>query len=621
MVKVREQLTQPEAGWKRYDDSSPSFRYVGYTAVNVPTEPVYNGTYHGAGTRFKHELSFDFIGTKFRIIASVSDTYLDASMEVYIDNQLVDEFITYQKTYQSQTLIFEQVNLPYKRYKVKIKQKTPSSNSLSYDYRFDALDIDDSGRLLHPEEVTDIEDLEIGKRIRCHYQANSNAIGTFSGLGKETSDFISPISSSTPNGDFYFIMVEDSNRKKKLIADRNIQHSISWDTLNSAGIASGSGINISKTAFGNDGSTMIAITDLGLTVTDTENNSGGSYRSVRATNGVSRGKWYYEAYCLSTENNFGGFRVITGLIDKTSNLTSGNGRNDEEFIASVNKVSAISSVSGNTLPDNSTTGITISAGDTVGVAFDLDHGRISFYKNGALAGVKTIETNVEWYPFSSSKWISKASYNFGSHPFKFSPPAGFLPYAESVFQGNSLSVCIMAGGISSSDTDNEWSKYIVNSTLNGTITAGDNNIWNWNGIGSWTSSTQTIATRRVRRGYGTVSGYYADGATLSETSNTSNQNGFRPELIIENHNLFKTFIKLNDSYYIWTNNEWSSVSPTLPTKEAFKSMGMNDLSILDRKSTFFKKVMREDGTIDNGKLFKSTIDLKKYIEIKSINVK
>lgn len=42
-----------------------------------------------------------------------------------------------------------------------------------------------------------------------------------------------------------FICVDrDYLGRWKLIADRNIQHSISWDTLNSAGVANGSGLPI-----------------------------------------------------------------------------------------------------------------------------------------------------------------------------------------------------------------------------------------------------------------------------------------------------------------------------------------------------------------------------------------
>ncbi|GED17654.1 hypothetical protein D1872_202580 [compost metagenome] len=37
---------------------------------------------------------------------------------------------------------------------------------------------------------------------------------------------------------------------------------------------------------------------------------------------------------------------------------------------------------------------------------------------------------------------------------------------------------LLTGGVSSTDKENEWDQYIVNSSLNGTIIPGDNAVWN-----------------------------------------------------------------------------------------------------------------------------------------------
>jgi len=85
--------------------------------------------------------------------------------------------------------------------------------------------------------------MNIGDRIVCNYVATSNSFGSFSQLGTSINTEIPVASTATPNGKFYFIMVGyDSKGNKKLIADRNIQSSISWDVLNANGIASGSGL-------------------------------------------------------------------------------------------------------------------------------------------------------------------------------------------------------------------------------------------------------------------------------------------------------------------------------------------------------------------------------------------
>ena len=96
------------------------------------------------------------------------------------------------------------------------------------------------------------------------------------------------------------------------------------------------------------------------------------------------------------------------------------------------------------------------------------------------------------------------------------------------FDNYKFTIRLPSGGINSSDkTDNEWDQYIVNSTLNGAIsTPGDNTVWNWQNIYSWTSTTPTTSSgKRVMRG----------NATVSQNSNATSTSayGFRPVLLIE----------------------------------------------------------------------------------------
>lgn len=78
---------------------------------------------------------------------------------------------------------------------------------------------------------TNILDMQIGDYIPCKYVASSGAIGVFSELGTSTGTEIPVASTATPTGLFYFIKVD----KGLLIADRVVQHSISWDMLNITG--------------------------------------------------------------------------------------------------------------------------------------------------------------------------------------------------------------------------------------------------------------------------------------------------------------------------------------------------------------------------------------------------
>jgi hypothetical protein len=194
---------------------------------------------------------------------------------------------------------------------------------------------------------TSLNEMQIGDKISCEYVASSGSIGTFSNIGSATKGFLSVTTpSSTPNGSFYFIHTGyDHKGRMKLVADRNIQSSITWDTLNTSGIATRSGVKI-----------------------------------------------YFS-------------------------------------------------------------GITM--------------------------------------------------FNF--------------------------SIRLLTGGTNSGDTDNEWNKIIVSSTLGETISAGDNSVWNWNGLNSWTFSTYSASSaNRTLRGN--------TAASTWSSSGTSGTAYFRPVLVIENLN-------------------------------------------------------------------------------------
>lgn len=96
---------------------------------------------------------------------------------------------------------------------------------------FTGIKINRYGRAYHPQEVTQVEDLTIGKRIRCHYNAKYNMVGEFSALGEECATHLPVEAKRQPSGDFYFIMVDEIAGDKKLIADRNIQNYVSWKTI------------------------------------------------------------------------------------------------------------------------------------------------------------------------------------------------------------------------------------------------------------------------------------------------------------------------------------------------------------------------------------------------------
>lgn len=189
---------------------------------------------------------------------------------------------------------------------------------------------------------------------------------------------------------------------------------------------------------------------------------------------------------------------------------------------------------------------------------------------------------------------------------------------------------LLTGGISSTDTDNEWDKYIVNSTLGGTIVAGDDNVWNWNQttLTSWASTTPStsvdVASTRVFRGTngsGTSVSAWGRNSSGLTASTAGIKFSFRSVLLIETLIANKTFIQFNGAYQKWM-DAWQAISSTLPTKDIFINDGMDNLDVLDRKPKIFIQDMPTDGVaVGNGLVYKSTVDLNKYFDIIKMEVK
>lgn len=88
--------------------------------------------------------------------------------------------------------------------------------------------------------------------------------------------------------------------------------------------------------------------------------------------------------------------------------------------------------------------------------------------------------------------------------------------------------------------------------------------------------------------------------------------------------IYKLFIKVNNEYKVYKSS-WKTILTTLPSLDTFKSEGMDDLSVLDRKTTSFVLPM-DDNTasgevLGNGKVFKEKVDLRRHFEIVSISTK
>ena len=178
----------------------------------------------------RSQLKFKFQGTKLQILGANQAKEL-LELKITIDGK--PKIVTIKDTLDQelydlfrQQILFEILNLKNTMHEVTVEVLSESP-----DFTFMGAVINEDGRAYHIHEVERIEDLTVGKRIRCHYEAGFNEVGKFSGFGEELSSLLPIEALAKPSGDFYFIMVDETVGEKKLIADRNVQHSISWIQL------------------------------------------------------------------------------------------------------------------------------------------------------------------------------------------------------------------------------------------------------------------------------------------------------------------------------------------------------------------------------------------------------
>ncbi len=148
------------------------------------------------------------------------------------------------------------------------------------------------------------------------------------------------------------------------------------------------------------------------------------YGGVRATEGVSTGKWYWEVKYDS------GTSIDVGIANKEAALKTWTGNSIDENIRCYYSV--------NGLMSNGEYGSSFTFGDIVGVALDMDNGIVSFHKNGVYQGIvlNDIKSLGVVYPLIStgSSTGGTGTANFGATPFNYVIPEGYLPYNESVIE-------------------------------------------------------------------------------------------------------------------------------------------------------------------------------------------
>ena len=139
--------------------------------------------------------------------------------------------------------------------------------------------------------------------------------------------------------------------------------------------------------------------------------------TVRSTIGKSSGKWYWEC----AFNEAGGTNyLLPGIANSSAVLAN--------YLGSDSNGLAYYAFNGNKYTNGSASsyGLTYAAGDTVGVALNMDAGQITFYKNGSSQGVAfTSLAGIYFAAVGGGSAAVDYTANFGASAFAYTPPAGF----------------------------------------------------------------------------------------------------------------------------------------------------------------------------------------------------
>jgi hypothetical protein len=136
--------------------------------------------------------------------------------------------------------------------------------------------------------------------------------------------------------------------------------------------------------------------------------------SVRATLGVSSGKWYWEIVA-------GSGNTAIGVSDSAALLTN--------YLGATAKAVSWAQIgnfftNGVTLVGGSAP--TYTTGDVIGVALNMDAGTVQFYKNNSLISASASGLTGTWFPaIGTNVSATTSTTNFGQRPFAYTAPSGF----------------------------------------------------------------------------------------------------------------------------------------------------------------------------------------------------
>jgi hypothetical protein len=140
MAVIGQSLPNPEAGWRRYQETEKTISYEGATFTSG------FGCYYVANMTSSIFVKFNFIGDKLRLLGRRSTNRCTNSL--VIDGMLIDTFTQWDASLVEIGLDYELLNLPYGEHSVII------SGDGTGAYYFNAIDIDVNGALFPHREIT-----------------------------------------------------------------------------------------------------------------------------------------------------------------------------------------------------------------------------------------------------------------------------------------------------------------------------------------------------------------------------------------------------------------------------------------------------------------------------------
>lgn len=414
---------------------------------------------------------------------------------------------------------------------------------------------------------TSLNQMQLGDRIICEYRAPvSGSGGAFLNLGSSTASLIPNTASATPSGSFYFIyMGQDTDGRRLLVADRNVQHTYSWNALNQQGWAALEGeklkydvVNSCVAAYdfnSTAGTTLCSYTGAGYdgTFTGTSvvtgyNNSGYARSFNGTTNHIT-----FSAPIIPLGSKSIRFKMKHNgnppAIAGNEYFILGNSWDATKYgmLINVNTAGKILVAMFNG------TGVNFVLTSTTSVCDNNWHDILFTWDGTTSSGAVKIYIDNMSTPDASGTATSlettTALLNFmiGCQPGDTSASetrryrgiidqleiyAGVMNPNTSVFDAWSSPyryyLRMLSGGSYTNDIQHEFYNTVVTGTGNGLINVGGINDWNWS-LASLTSSTRTTNSSRAVNGGGSVST-----VTQVGTGSAATTAGFRPVLVVEN---------------------------------------------------------------------------------------